>query len=60
MKLRANPARRVTIRHFADQIRDQRLSASMREIQVGIAAELLREQHGIRVSTNRLLKLTRP
>lgn len=54
---RENPARRVTIRHFVDSIRNEGLSPSMLEIQIGIAVEQLREQHGIAVSKDRLHRL---
>lgn len=44
-----DPAVKATIKHFADAIRRERISPSMREIEVGLAVERLMEEHGIRV-----------
>lgn len=49
MKAKADPSVKATIRHFADMIRGEGISPSMRDIQVAIAVETLREQHGIKV-----------
>lgn len=59
MKLKEDPAVRATIRHFADRIRTAGISPSMREIEVSIAVELLREQHGIKVAAERLRRTIR-
>lgn len=57
MEKNENPARKATIRHFVDSIRGEGLSPSMLEIQIGIAVEQLREQHGIAVSEDKLASL---
>ena len=48
---------RATIREFAEQIRG--ISPSMKEIQVAIAVERLRDEHGIEVSESKLARLAR-
>lgn len=48
---------KATIKEFANQIRN--VSPSMKEIQVGIAVERLREEHGIEIEEETLLKMTR-
>ena len=54
---RENPARRATIRHFVDSIREEGLSPSMLEIEIGLAVERLREEHGIAVSEEKLASM---
>jgi hypothetical protein len=54
-----NPARRATIRHFVAELRDGGLSPSMMEIEIGVAVERLREEHGIIVSEEQVADLVR-
>ena len=49
-----SPARRATIRHFVAELRDGGLSPSMLEIEIGVAVERLREEHGILVSEEQI------
>lgn len=49
---------RQTIKEFARAI-PKGISPSMREIEVAIAVERLREEHGIEVDADRLLRLAR-
>lgn len=44
-----NQSVKATIREFASTIRKAGISPSMREIEVGIAVERLREEHGIEI-----------
>ncbi|NBV89553.1 MAG: hypothetical protein EBR88_08605 [Betaproteobacteria bacterium] len=57
MKKQENPAVKATVRDFAERIRGEGLSPSMLEIQIAIAVEQLHEQHGIRVTEERLAEL---
>lgn len=52
-----NPTVKATIRYFAENIRGEGISPSMREIQIGIIAEQLRDDHGIRIRPERLDQL---
>lgn len=45
----SNPSVKVTVREFANRIRNAGISPSMREIEVALAVERLREEHGIEV-----------
>jgi hypothetical protein len=57
MPVNASPAFKATVREFAEQIRE--ISPSMREIEVSIAVERLREEHGIKIKRATLLQLAR-
>lgn len=52
-----NPARRATIRHFVAELREHGLSPSMLEIEIAVAVERLREEHGIVVSEEQVAEL---
>jgi hypothetical protein len=53
-----NSAIKATVKSFADDLRRERgISPSMMEMQVAIAVERLREEHGIEVSEDRLAKM---
>ena len=54
-----NPARRATIRHFVAELREGGLSPSMMAIEIAVAVERLREEHGIRVSEKKVAELVR-
>jgi hypothetical protein len=52
------PAVRATVKSFADDLRRERgISPTMMEIQIQVAVERLREEHGIEVSEKRLAKM---
>jgi len=51
------PEVKATIREFVDAIREQGISPSMMEMEIAIAVERLREEHGIRVGANRIARL---
>lgn len=58
MKKKIDPAVRSTVKHFADELRRERgISESMMATQISVAVERLREEHGIRVSEERLAKM---
>jgi hypothetical protein len=57
MPKQENPAVKATVRDFADRIRGEGLSPSMQEIQIQIAVERLRDEHGIRIAEERLAEL---
>lgn len=48
---------KATVREFADMIRKAGISPSMREIEVAIAVERLREEHGIEVDADKFDRL---
>lgn len=50
---------RITVRDFVESIRMHGLSPDMKKIQIGIAVELLREQHGIKIRPTRFARLVR-
>lgn len=52
-----HPARRTTIRHFVDSLREERISPTMLDIQIGIAVEQLRDDHGIVIDPDRLARM---
>lgn len=45
----SNPSVKVTVREFANRIRNAGISPSMREIEVALAVERLKDEHGIEV-----------
>lgn len=47
---------KATIRDFADAIRED-ISPSMMEMEIAIAVERLKEEHGIRIGASRLVRL---
>lgn len=57
MSINADRGVKATVREFAEQIRE--ISPSMREIEVSIAVERLREEHGIKIKRATLLQLAR-
>jgi hypothetical protein len=57
MSIKADRGVKATIREFAEQIRG--ISPSMREIEVAVAVERLREEHGIKIREATLLQLAR-
>jgi len=53
-----DPIVRATVKSFADDLRRERgISPTMMEIQIQVAVERLREEHGIEVSEKRLAKM---
>lgn len=52
-----NTALKATIREFAESIRSQGLSDSIREIQIAVAVERLAEEHGIEVDADKFARL---
>jgi hypothetical protein len=53
-----NTSVRATVKSFADDLRRERgISPSMMEMQVSIAVERLREEHGIEVEEQTLAKM---
>lgn len=56
MESKQTPAVKATVREFAEQI-EEGISPSMKEMQIAIAVELLREQHGILVTEAILAKM---
>ena len=55
---KVNPIVRATVRHFADELRREKgISPSMLGIQISVAVERLREEHGIQVSESRLARM---
>lgn len=51
------PEVKATIREFAESIREQGISPSMMEMEIAIAVERLRDEHGIRTTPNRIARL---
>lgn len=52
-----NPAVKATVREFAEQVRNAGASPSIREIEIQIAVERLREEHGIEVDPDKFDRL---
>lgn len=56
-KNEVSPTVKATIKEFAHAIRKAGISPSMREIEVAIAVERLREEHGIEVDADKFDRL---
>lgn len=57
MSQNENTSVKATVREFANTIRKAGISPSMREIEVAIAVERLREEHGIEVDADKFDRL---
>ena len=57
MSKNENASVKATVREFANSIRTAGISPSMREIEVAIAVERLREEHGIEVDADKFAQL---
>lgn len=57
MKNESNTARKITIREFAESVRGQGLSDSVREIQIAVAVERLMEEHDIEIEHDEFAQL---
>jgi hypothetical protein len=57
MSKNENASVKATVREFANSIRTAGISQSMREIEIAIAVERLREEHGIEVDADKFDRL---